>query len=570
MKKFRSKIIGKLLGNGEMIKHPNVIIFSFRHQQSDYDWSNYCFNELKHVFQLAPPSLNKKTIITKSKASSPNIDFLYDIWYENGRKIIPLTFLESNITEETLAWWYQDCGHLKTKKNGNLEKVILSTAYWTNEERGLLQYILNLKFNLLFTIDGQDRLILYDQFQINYFLTLINPYMHPSMNRKMKRVTILKKVANRTTITLPNSIQLNKPTKQINDVIESISTPLSLTPVQAKQWNYDRLEINKSSSYQINLSKKNRIKLSRLQATTGLSLNEIVKTAFALYNVTDRSILTDFNDLSTTQQAITLASILGDGSLRKRQTIAFSTSYYENSSENQRSYRQWKVEKLKPYFYFQGKSPAIVSRNSSIWMSLEKIFYANRIKKIPLDFLQGINDPHFLLTLYLDDGSLMISHKVNHRKKYIYLTPHIALYLQCFYRSELLSFKDWLNTTFHLQLTLARRPDGQGFYIRTTNVQATLDFLKVFEKIAPSYPEGSYKTNWLYRWHIEKTKWRQLYPTYNILLSSRERMKPYSNEEIDTLLKMRENNYTNQQIADMLGRTYWSIVYKLRDLRNKQ
>src|SRR5699024_9393692 len=104
MKKFHSKIIGKLLGNGEMIKHPNVIIFSFRHQQSDYDWSNYCFNELKHVFQLAPPSLNKKTIITKSKASSPNIDFLYDIWYENGRKIIDRKSTRLNSSHVSISY----------------------------------------------------------------------------------------------------------------------------------------------------------------------------------------------------------------------------------------------------------------------------------------------------------------------------------------------------------------------------------------------------------------------------------------------------------------------------------
>ena len=79
----------------------------------------------------------------------------------------------------------------------------------------------------------------------------------------------------------------------------------------------------------------------------------------------------------------------------------------------------------------------------------------------------------------------------------------------------------------------------------------------------------SYKTNWMYRFYIEKQKWNKKYPDYEVLTSSRERMRPYTTEEIETILTMKRMKQTDQQIADRLGRTYWSIVYKVSELRKE-
>lgn len=97
-----------------------------------------------------------------------------------------------------------------------------------------------------------------------------------------------------------------------------------------------------------------------------------------------------------------------------------------------------------------------------------------------------------------------------------------------------------------------------------------MDFLKQIEKVAVTYPLGSYKTNWAYRWHIEKLKWQKKHPRYEILLSSRERMKPYSEEEIELMIAMKNAKQTDQAIADALGRTYWSVVYNIQDLRKQK
>jgi hypothetical protein len=49
--------------------------------------------------------------------------------------------------------------------------------------------------------------------------------------------------------------------------------------------------------------------------------------------------------------------------------------------------------------------------------------------------------------------------------------------------------------------------------------------------------------------------------------SSSNRFKNYSNEEIKKLIKHKKAGYTDKHIAEQLGRSYWSIVYKLSELR---
>ena len=79
----------------------------------------------------------------------------------------------------------------------------------------------------------------------------------------------------------------------------------------------------------------------------------------------------------------------------------------------------------------------------------------------------------------------------------------------------------------------------------------------------------SYKTNWSYRFYIETQRWLSEYPDYEIMTSSRERMRPYTTNEVETLKHMKQQGYTIQQIADQLKRSYWSIVYKTKDLRDQ-
>jgi LAGLIDADG DNA endonuclease family len=111
------------------------------------------------------------------------ITMLRSLRYKDGKKILPLSFLSDHLTARTLAYWYQGDGHFKIQ--GNIpKKIILSAESFSTLENLLLCKILKGKFNLSFSQDKQNRIILYDKFQILYFLKLIEPHLHPSMNRK--------------------------------------------------------------------------------------------------------------------------------------------------------------------------------------------------------------------------------------------------------------------------------------------------------------------------------------------------------------------------------------------------
>lgn len=169
--------------------------------------------------------------------------------------------------------------------------------------------------------------------------------------------------------------------------------------------------------------------------------------------------------------------------------------------------------------------------------------------------------PHFLATLYMDDGSLSISYHINHNLKKIYLTPHIFLYLQSFSKADLEHLK--------MNLTLSKRKDGFGYILKTTTVDETFKFLHAIRPIILTCPSMFYKTNWNYRFTQEVIKYAKMHPDYQVITSSSERSKAYSEDEIDSIIKLILIGYTDKEVAELLNRSYWSVVYKWREIRKE-
>lgn len=165
-----SKITGKLLGDGCLIKQKNrKPRFQFIHSIKDKEWAITCYNQLENYLPFAPPTYRKvideriingftERVEVQSR-THPFFTKLESLWYCNRVKTIPLQLLEQYLNEEALAWWYQDDGHLKMNK-GIPEKIILSTDNFTNKENQQLTNILRKKYQLCFSIDGQNRLVL--------------------------------------------------------------------------------------------------------------------------------------------------------------------------------------------------------------------------------------------------------------------------------------------------------------------------------------------------------------------------------------------------------------------------
>lgn len=117
----------------------------------------------------------------------------------------------------------------------------------------------------------------------------------------------------------------------------------------------------------------------------------------------------DWEGLSEEQVAILVASILGDGEITKCYAYdrRINNSYREHFSLGQLSYREWKQRKLPDLLYLRGNN--LVSRSIPLMTRLFPFFYPNNKKHIPFELLKDIYHSACILTLYLDDGSLLLS-----------------------------------------------------------------------------------------------------------------------------------------------------------------
>ncbi|MFT8318834.1 MAG: DNA endonuclease [Sporolactobacillus sp.] len=232
------------------------------------------------------------------------------------------------------------------------------------------------------------------------------------------------------------------------------------------------------------------------------------------------------------------------------------------------AYRQWKQSFFPDLLYFTMKSQTLRSASSMLFTELYPYFYHDTGRKqIPYELFNRCIDPLFLTILYLDDGTLSLSKSVNHKKQLIFLTANINLYLQCFPYQELRVLQQHIEDSFNIHFSLNQRPDGYGFILRTTSTKDSFKLLSLVQKETTALPSMYYKTDFDFRMALEKEKFKVSDPDYQILASHFDRNRPYSQEEISKLTALKAEGLKTRQIADQLGRTYWSISYKLNELK---
>lgn len=184
--------------------------------------------------------------------------------------------------------------------------------------------------------------------------------------------------------------------------------------------------------------------------------------------------------LSMEQQCVLLASIIADGEITKiyKNSRRKNNSYREHFGVSQLEYRQWKRNWLREWLYFTGNRDNLVSKSHPLFTEIYPYFYYQvGVKDVPFDLLKHCKSELFLAVLYMDDGSLCISKRINDRKKLIYLTPHIYLYLQAYPKNSLLLLQKFIKEKFNITLHTSNRKDGSGCILKTTSIRETFDFL---------------------------------------------------------------------------------------------
>ncbi|RXZ01853.1 DNA endonuclease [Fictibacillus sp. S7] len=277
-----------------------------------------------------------------------------------------------------------------------------------------------------------------------------------------------------------------------------------------------------------------------------------------------------FLGIDKATRSLLIGSILGDGeiTIRYKNSRRKNHSYREHYGKNQKEYRLWKQQLAPQLLYMTPKSQTLRSKSSVLFTELYPHFYDKLGQKhIPFKLLEHCNMLIVSAIIYMDDGSLCISKRINHNQKKIFLSPHISLYLQCYSKDELEGLNKKLWNKLGLSLRLSKRKDGLGYIIKTTTIENSLNFLNKVEMITKTCPPMFYKTNWNYRFSIEAFKLKLQYPDYETLSSCSNRHRNYSIKEIEKLILLKQQKMSDQLIATTLGRSYWSVVYKIAELR---
>ncbi|MBY0076468.1 endonuclease [Priestia aryabhattai] len=303
-------IVGKLLGDGNVsIEKGRQPRFRFSHCLKDKEWVFWCYEQLKDYVELSFPKYRKvldqrlkdgysESYYTQSKVGEVST-LLKEIWYPQDKKVLPLEFVNAHFSPLTLAWWYQDDGSL-TISNSTIRKIILSTNSFSNQENKKLIEILFTHLHLSFSLDSQNRLVIYDQKQILYFLSLVREFIHPCMSRKVNipnNNSQLFHLNKRTTITLPLTIPVTSPTKDLRHFLSYL--PELLLQLQNRSTYHHFLKHEfflentdcKRKSYQIQLGQNELRLLHECREITGLSMNQITEICYILQRNRNKNLI---------------------------------------------------------------------------------------------------------------------------------------------------------------------------------------------------------------------------------------------------------------------------------------
>lgn len=129
----------------------------------------------------------------------------------------------------------------------------------------------------------------------------------------------------------------------------------------------------------------------------------------------------DFYQLSPIQQNILIASIMGDGEITKiyKNSRRKNNSYCQHYGQAQEKYREWKQVFIPDLLYFTRKSYSLRSKSLPLFSQLYPHFYnSQNQKQVPENLLSTCTLPHFLAILYMDDGTLSITKRINKNLPY--------------------------------------------------------------------------------------------------------------------------------------------------------
>ncbi|WP_404454453.1 hypothetical protein [Oceanobacillus kapialis] len=172
----------------------------------------------------------------------------------------------------------------------------------------------------------------------------------------------------------------------------------------------------------------------------------------------------------------------------------------------------------------------------------------------------------------MDDGSLVISYRYNNSKQTLHCYYHsIILYMLNFSPAENQQLANHLNKTFHTNFVVSGHPHGKGSLLKINREEDVRYFFQLIQReLGTTIPSMQYKLSINANIQSKEGYLTEKYgKDIKINMSSSNRNRNYTMEEMDNIIQMKLAGQTDEAIANQLNRTYWSILYKLKELRKE-
>lgn len=181
-------LVGTILGDASIRKigkYLTVIISQSMIQENYCLWKFNKLSNLSNKVAISKRKVDSRTnkyyeAVTFSLKSNSNLQFLYDLFIENNKKVIK-DIIYDYITPLSLAVWFMDDG-----KSASYGYEICSESFSFSENNVLIE-IINTKFNLNLKIKKSNNSyrIAIPSSEKEKFANLIRPYMIDSMKYKL-------------------------------------------------------------------------------------------------------------------------------------------------------------------------------------------------------------------------------------------------------------------------------------------------------------------------------------------------------------------------------------------------
>jgi hypothetical protein len=185
----KAVVVGSILGDGYLEANWSKTNYrlGIRHSKDQEEYVNWTYEVLKPIVLTPPQHYERTRSVWFRTISHTELSKLHEIFYREGKRIVPEIISTYLVNPLTIAVWFMDDGNV-VRKNGKVYGYHLNTQSFSLEENELLVEAMNTVYGIRCTIERNHeyyRLAIYQKFARDAFAELIRELVLPSMAYKI-------------------------------------------------------------------------------------------------------------------------------------------------------------------------------------------------------------------------------------------------------------------------------------------------------------------------------------------------------------------------------------------------